>query len=515
MNEESGIKSLTEALIANDRELVYEGKEAPVKPTRAIRELARKRSKVIPDLVRLIERYEREKEGRYYIEYVIEVLGRVREDRSTTLVLRILQASIKAEIDNDDSVITCVRWLRKLGKIAVPQTMKFVEENYKNESVVMSAAEALEGIRDRRLVPLLVKLLAYPNPLVVQSALLSLKKQDDKSVVPSIVPLLHYENAMLAEQKQAREYAQNALRWLLRNDRGRLREIEAESSEQSGRGERTSVKETDWDSIAWAYVEKRDGEAIIGYVDDSDRTHIFLHMPRIRGNEGKWVDYFGYLEKRGIPPQRGPDFGCLAVAKNQVRSIKEIEPTTIGTSAHCIVCGNPISTAAFCGDECRGLFYVMYGDEILARHMSERGYSYEKARLPSDRTVRAMFEAVTDTPPRLQEAADHFVKDYGIKPTKVSFRPYDLLALYDVIDNSIIISSTKTGEWQQLGLWEAINLTLFEHLCECESWKFDDDPRKNIEKQRAETRVFVERVFGKCVRMELMPPPPRGSFPAE
>ena len=515
MNYEKWIKSLTEALVVNDRELVYEGKKAPVKPVRAIGELARSGGKVFPALVGLIERYEQEREGRYYIEYVIEVLGRINEERSATLILRILLASTKAEIDNDDSVITCVRWLGRLGKTAVPQITKFVNENYEDESAVMSAVEALEEVRDRRLVPLLVKLLAYPNPLIVQSALLSLRKQDDKSAVPSIIPLLQYGNASLAEQKQAREYAQRALRFLLRNDRRRLREVMAGSPPQSRLEGRASVRGTDWNSIAWAYVEKRNGEAIIGYVDDSDRTRIFLHMPRIREDQGGWVDYFSHLEKLGISPQRGPDFGCLAVAKNQIRSIKEIEPTTMGTSTHCIVCGNPISTAAFCGDECRGLFYIMYGDEILTRHMSERANNYERARLPSDRTVRAMFEAVTDTRPRLQEAADYFVQDYGTKPTKVSFRPYELLALYDVIDNSIIISSTKTGKWQQLGLWEAINLTLFEHLCECESWKFDNDPRKNIEKQRTETRMFVERVFGKCVRMGLMPPPPTGSFPAE
>ncbi|MDG7007892.1 MAG: hypothetical protein JRN06_06580 [Nitrososphaerota archaeon] len=510
-----GIDKLLSALLANDRDEVYDEKEPLVRPQHAIYDLVREGEQVIPALTQLIQKYEKEEEGRYYIEYVIEILGRIGGKQCPELILRIILASIKADIMNDDSGIVGIRWLRKLGKATVTAIIKFVEANHDNEFAVMSAAEALEGIKDGRLVPLLLNLLEYPNPLVVQSALVSLRRQNDKSTVPRIIPLMRYSHENPAEQKQTREFAMQALKSLLRHDRSQLREIETELAPQSKHPDKAPARGTNWASIGWAYVEKRNGEAIIGYVDDSDRTHVFLHMPRIRDSQERWVDYFDYLEKRGISYERGPDFGCLAIAKNQIWSVKEIEPSMEGTSTHCLVCGNEINRGAFCGDECRGLFYVMYGNEIVAHHISRRSNHYEKVRLPSGRTVRAMFEAVLGSPPRLQEAADRFVQDYGIKPTRVSFRPYELLALYDVIDNSIVISSTKTGEWKQLGLWEAINLTLFEHLCECESWKFDDDLRKNIEKQRAETRLFVERVFGRCVRLGLMPPPPRGSFPTE
>jgi hypothetical protein len=506
---------LVESLLVNDREEVYDGKEAPVERKDVIEELVRRKESVLPALIQLIERYEKEKEGRYYIEYVIEILGRIGESQSSELILRILLASIKADIDNDDSSSMSIIWLRKLGKTAVPAIIRVVEENYDETFVVMSVAEAMEEIADGRLVPLLLRLLKYPNPTVIQSALVSLRKQDDKSVVPYIIPLTQYKDENPAEQRETREFAQRTLESLLRDDQRMLRKTKSEARSRPRGRETMSARGTDWASIAWAYLEKRNGEAIIGYVDDDDSTHIFLHMPRIRDNQGRWVDYFDFLERHGIPFQKGPDFGCLAIAKNRILLVKEIEPTTIGTSTHCLVCGNGIDRDAFCGEECRGLFYVMYGNEIVAQHLSKRLNHYEKARLPSDTTVRAMFEAVLSDPPRLQEAADYLVQDYGIKPTKVTLRPYELLALYDVIDNTIIISSTKVEKWKQLGLWEAINLTLFEHLCECQSWKFDDDPQRSIEKQRAETRLFVERMFGRCVKLGLMPPPTRGSFPPE
>ena len=84
-------------------------------------------------------------------------------------------------------------------------------------------------------------------------------------------------------------------------------------------------------------------------------------------------------------------------------------------------------------------------------------------------------------------------------PPKVIFRPFKLLALYDIIDNSIIISSAKTGDWEKLGLWEATNLAPFEHLCECESWKFDDDSKRNIlrsnwQRQGCSSNVFSANV---------------------
>ena len=100
-----------------------------------------------------------------------------------------------------------------------------------------------------------------------------------------------------------------------------------------------------------------------------------------------------------------------------------------------------------------------------------------------------------------------------MEPAKVIMYPSDYLAFYDFIRNEIRISPNKAE--RQLGLWEAICIGLFEHLCKCKSWTFDKNPEISFQKQRQETRYFVERIFGRCVKIGLMPPPPHGSFPDE
>lgn len=219
------------SLLNNDKEEVYEERKKPVKPRKVIEELIDlNKAAVFPALLQLIERYENEKEGRYYIEYVIEILGRVGGVRSARALLRILHASVKAGIDNDDSVILCIRWLRTLGRTAVPPLIMFVDENYHDQNMVMVAGEVVEEVRDKRLGPLLLRLLRYPNPVVIQSALISLKKQDKKSAVPYIVPLLRYQDTNPAEQRETREYAWRALESLLRDDRTALRAIKSGTS---------------------------------------------------------------------------------------------------------------------------------------------------------------------------------------------------------------------------------------------------------------------------------------------
>ncbi len=227
---------LVESLLVNDREEVYNAKETPAKPAKAIDELARRKESAMPALIQLIERYEREKEGRYYIDYVAEILGRVGGNQSSALLLRILLAYSKAELD-DGSDMTCIRWLRKLGKTAVPAIVGFVEKNYDQTFAVGDAAEAMEEIKDERLVPLLLKLLEYPNYLVVQSALLSLGRQNDMSVVTHIIPFLQYKDENLAEQRQTREDALLALESLLGDDQARLREIKSQFKSESRHAE--------------------------------------------------------------------------------------------------------------------------------------------------------------------------------------------------------------------------------------------------------------------------------------
>lgn len=280
MKEE--IDTLVESLLINDRERVYDGKEEPVKPRRAIEKLVRTKG-VVPALIRLIERYEKEKEGRYYIEYVIEILGRIGGDQPSELILRVLHTSVEAETDSDDSIMLCVRWLRRLDKAAVPHITKFVDQNYDNTPFVMSAAEALEGIRDRRLVPLLLRMLTYPNPLVIQSALVSLKKQGDRSTVSQITPLLEYRDSMPAEQREVRNLAQGALTSLLRGGQGA-------HLDRSGFALRTRRRErrgarTSWD-LGWRrYVSKSDIVAdanlvtfIAGYGETDDSASAYKSL---------------------------------------------------------------------------------------------------------------------------------------------------------------------------------------------------------------------------------------------
>jgi len=149
--------------------------------------------------------------------------------------------------------------------------------------------------------------------------------------------------------------------------------------------------------------------------------------------------------------------------------------------------------------------------DLFLEHIGKRKVVYGKARLPKDDTTRSMFAAIMRKPPRLDDAGDYFIKDYDIKPAKVLMRPSDYLVVYDPFENILTISPTKAEI--QLGFWEAILIGLFEHLCECKSWKFDDEPEVSNKKQRQETTRFVERMFERCVKLGLLPPPPHGNFP--
>lgn len=210
---------LVSSLLINDRAEVYDGREPAVSPREAIEKLVQMGRSASPALAPFIEKYEKEQKGRYYIEYVVEVLGRIGGANSVELILRTLRVSC----DDDDSISACVKSLQTLGKTATPAIVSFVEENYKDPSAVISATEAMEKIVDPRLVPLLVKLLKYPEPLVIQSALISLRIQDNKSAVPHIIPLLQYTHEHSGEQEEVRERALSALEELLRKDQPLLR----------------------------------------------------------------------------------------------------------------------------------------------------------------------------------------------------------------------------------------------------------------------------------------------------
>jgi hypothetical protein len=217
-----GTVALVDALLVNDRQEVYDGGEEMVEPKRAIRELGRRRGPVIHALVPLVERYESERECRNYIDYVVEVLGRIGSQRALELITRVLLAALE---NGDDCADTCVAWLREAGEMAVPVLIKFVEVNYQTEMAVFHAVAAMKGVKDERLVPALSRLLDYPDPAVIASALDRLREQDDKSVVAQVAPLLGYRYRRAGEQRGVREAALRALVRLLRDDERRLHEI--------------------------------------------------------------------------------------------------------------------------------------------------------------------------------------------------------------------------------------------------------------------------------------------------
>jgi len=247
-------QSLVSSLLINDREEVYDDQEPVTEPRKAIEELVQMGESAVPILAALVERYVSEKVGRYYIEYVMEILGRVGGEQAVELVLRALLACSLDDFD-DYAPSTCIKSLRTLKKTATPAIIKFVQENYGTQYAVMAIAEAIEEIRDQRLIPLLLKLLKYPDPVVVQSALVSLQNQDDKSIVPHIIPLLKYEHENLAEQREVRERALSALEGLLREDQSRLRSILIEHHILSPESLRELSKEvsSEIDALAWAY----------------------------------------------------------------------------------------------------------------------------------------------------------------------------------------------------------------------------------------------------------------------
>jgi HEAT repeat protein len=217
-----GTDRLMDALLVNDRQEVYDGEVEMVEPKRAIRELARRRGSVVRAMVPLVERYESEKECRNYIDYVVEVLGRIGTERALELITRVLLAALE---NGDDCADTCVAWLREAGETAVPVLIRFVEANYRTEMAVFHAVAAMKGTKDERLVPALSRMLEYPDPAVIASALDRLREQDDGSVVPQVAPLLGYSYRRAGEQRGVREAALRALVRLLRDDGRRLHDI--------------------------------------------------------------------------------------------------------------------------------------------------------------------------------------------------------------------------------------------------------------------------------------------------
>jgi HEAT repeat protein len=217
-------RKLVDTLLANDRQEIYDGDEEPIEPKRAIRELARMRdSATIPALITLVERYEIDREPRNYIDYVVEVLGRMGTERAVELITRVLLAALE---NGDDCADTCVAWLREVGsKVAVPVLIRFIEANYQMEMAVFHAVAAMKGVRDWRLIPVLERLLVYPDPAVIAGALDRLREQDDGSVIEQIIPLLRYRYRRAGEQRGVRESALRALVRLLRDDPERLRRI--------------------------------------------------------------------------------------------------------------------------------------------------------------------------------------------------------------------------------------------------------------------------------------------------
>jgi hypothetical protein len=262
MMRRRGADRLVEQLLIDDREHARRNKKGrarvSVAPKKAIDELARGRESAIPALIPLVEKYEREEEQRLYAGYAAEVLGRIRTDMATELLLRILRVAIES---NDRCTVDgCDRWLRNRGRSAIPAFLKFIDANYGAEPAVVHAVRALRGTRDRRVGSLMVTLLEHPSSGVIEEALLFLQEQDDPSFVPRIIPLLRYADGGALDEgigrsrgeasggpdngeKRVRDATVSTLEKLLRNDPRQLRKVLLDNQVLSAESIRDMSKE--------------------------------------------------------------------------------------------------------------------------------------------------------------------------------------------------------------------------------------------------------------------------------
>lgn len=228
-------RSLVSSLFVRDTEEIFDFENHQAELRETIEELVRRGESVLPTLLCLIERYEAEKRESCYIEYVVEILGRIGGERAINLILRTLLASSRCESGmNDRSGRACIQWLRNLGGSSVPAIIAFAKENYGEPYTIISIAETLEKVKDRRLIPLLLRFLSYSNSLVIQSTLISLREQDEKSVTHYIVPLFGYEDECPQEESAVRELAMGTVTSLLRNDTRVLHKILSEHGPKEG-----------------------------------------------------------------------------------------------------------------------------------------------------------------------------------------------------------------------------------------------------------------------------------------
>jgi hypothetical protein len=153
--------------------------------------------------------------------------------------------------------------------------------------------------------------------------------------------------------------------------------------------------------------------------------------------------------------------------------------------------------------------------DIFLEKIQSRKFPYDKARLPSDDTLRKMFFLTWKQPPSIEEAIEVFCNDFQIKAPRIETKlPGSIAALYDPVDGVVVISLAKINS--PLGLWDLLSRVLFEHLCECKSWTFDPDPQQGLHLQREEAMLYGERTFGRLIKIGLVPPPPNGhKFPDE
>lgn len=147
-------------------------------------------------------------------------------------------------------------------------------------------------------------------------------------------------------------------------------------------------------------------------------------------------------------------------------------------------------------------FKEAVGEREFSRLFAERTLMYHQPRIPSDGTIRGVFDAVMEKPPKLQEAADIFTKSYGIRKVSVevgSRKDYHMTTNYK---GKISVSLDKFEK--DTDLLEALCELLFNHLCVCRSWKFGDDPESSFAREKEERVRYSIAIMDRCVYLGLL-----------
>jgi hypothetical protein len=142
------------------------------------------------------------------------------------------------------------------------------------------------------------------------------------------------------------------------------------------------------------------------------------------------------------------------------------------------------------------------GERELSRLFAGRTAKYVQPGIPSDVTIRRMYDLVMASPPKLQEASDVFTGFYGVTKASVevgSRRDFHMTTDYK---GKIYVSLDKFDE--STHLLEALFELLFNHLSSSKSWKFAEDPESSFLREKEERVRYSIAVMDRCVDLGLL-----------